>query len=51
VIIQKRVPVPMVDPETCQQQLQAVIGPEFVLFDTYFCGGGVAGESVCGVSI
>ncbi|XP_047736072.1 transmembrane protease serine 9, partial [Hyalella azteca] len=46
--IQKRINIPIVDVDTCTQLLrQSVLGPNFFLFEGFFCGGGVERPGTC----
>ncbi|KAF2345026.1 Serine proteases trypsin domain [Trinorchestia longiramus] len=48
VSIQKRIHIPIVDVERCTRLLrQTPLGPDFFLYDSFFCGGGVEGPGTC----
>ena len=50
--VMKRLPVPILDNATCVSMMrnENALGPEFELFESYFCGGALQGIGPCMVS-
>lgn len=47
-VIMKRIPLPIVQFNQCEKQLQATrLGNKFKLHHTFVCAGGVAGVDTC----